>query len=98
LGNHKWTENIGSFTKNPIISKIEHNDLVLISTGMENSDVIVIIRWFEELYIIENIINMGRDAVTVYNIRYILAWTRSGWYPHNIIMSIVGTREASNQI
>jgi hypothetical protein len=41
---------------------------------------------------------MGNDAVTVYIIKYILAWTRSGWYPHIIIIIIVGIRDASNQI
>ena len=31
----------------------------------------------------------------VYIIIYILAWIRSGWYPHIIIIIIVGISEAS---
>jgi hypothetical protein len=54
--------------------------------------------WLENKYIEQNIINIGRDAVIVYNIKYILAWSRSGWYPQVIIITIVGMREASNQI
>jgi len=41
---------------------------------------------------------MGRDAVIVYIIKYILACRRSGWYPHVIMITMVGIREASNQM
>lgn len=44
------------------------------------------------------IINNGSDAVIVYTIRYRLACSRSGWYPHIIINSIVGINDASNAI
>jgi len=46
----------------------------------------------------QKIINIGKDAVIVYNIKYILACIRSGWYPHAIIIINVGINEASNQI
>lgn len=42
--------------------------------------------------------NIGTEAMTVYIIMYILACIRSGWYPHIIIISIVGIKEASNAI
>lgn len=47
---------------------------------------------------IQNRISIGSDAVTVYMIKYILACTRSGWYPHTIIIIMVGINDASNQI
>lgn len=40
----------------------------------------------------------GREAVTVYNIKYIPACNRSGWYPHPRIRSSVGINDASNKI
>jgi hypothetical protein len=46
----------------------------------------------------QNIINIGSEAVIVYIIRYILACSRSGWYPQVIMIIIVGIRDASNQI
>jgi len=46
----------------------------------------------------QNIINIGSEAVIVYIIKYILACSRSGWYPQVIIIIIVGIRDASNQI
>lgn len=46
----------------------------------------------------EIIARRGREAVTVYIIRYNLACNRSGWYPHPIIINIVGIKEASNNI
>lgn len=96
LGSHKWVENIGNFTKNPAKVISQNNVLVEKNEGKDNSDAIDINRWFECKYIEQNIINMGRDAVIVYNIKYILACNRSGWYPHVIIMIIVGMRDASN--
>lgn len=42
--------------------------------------------------------NIGKDAVIVYNIKYILACRRSGWYPHVIMITIVGIKDASNQM
>lgn len=41
---------------------------------------------------------MGKEAVIVYIIKYILAWIRSGWYPQIRIINKVGIRDASNQI
>jgi len=46
----------------------------------------------------QNIINIGKEAVIVYIIKYILACKRSGWYPHVIIITIVGINDASNQM
>lgn len=39
LGSHRWTENIGSFTKNPAIKMIEHKILFDNSPGTLNSKV-----------------------------------------------------------
>jgi len=98
LGSHKWVENIGSFTKKPIKVINQNIDLIEKKWGKVNSDDIDINRWFEYKYIEQNMINIGSEAVIVYNIRYKLAWRRSGWYPHVIIIAIVGISEASNQI
>lgn len=78
LGSHKCVENIGNFTRNPAIVISQNNALIEKNEGKDNSDDIDINRWFEYMYIEQNIINMGRDAVIVYNIRYILACSRSG--------------------
>lgn len=51
----------------------------------------------DEVHRIMIIISIGNDAVTVYNMRYILAWRRSGWYPQYVIIRTVGISEASNQ-
>ena len=97
LGSHKWTENRGSFTRNAADS-LSHMIGLIISIGMN------IIHGMENIKVefkLNNFIiinNRGRDAVTVYMIKYILACVRSGWYPHNMIRSIVGIREASNQM
>ena len=40
----------------------------------------------------------GREAATVYNIRYKPACRRSGWLPHPRIINKVGTKDASNII
>lgn len=57
---------------------------------------ILINMWLDEFMEIIKDANIGNDAVTVYIIRYMLAWIRSGWYPHIIIIIIVGTKDASN--
>jgi len=98
LGSHRWVENIGNFTRNPIIVISQKIDLSEKNLGNLNSDVIDISLWFENRYIEQNIMNIGNDAVIVYNIKYILACSRSGWYPHVIMITIVGISDASNQI
>lgn len=45
-----------------------------------------------------NMRSIGNDAAIVYIIIYILACMRSGWYPHSIIIIIVGISDASNII
>jgi hypothetical protein len=37
LGSHRWVENMGSFTRNPPISIIEHKLLIFSSLGIKNS-------------------------------------------------------------
>lgn len=37
-----------------------------------------IIKWLDDAYMEQNIINIGKDAEIVYNIKYILACSRSG--------------------
>lgn len=98
FGSHKCTENIGSFTRNPSRAIVQNSCLLDINIGRDSSlfkniDVELDIEKIEQ-----KIMNIGRDAVIVYIIRYILACNRSGWYPHDIIINIVGTRDASNQI
>jgi len=44
------------------------------------------------------VINIGIDAVIVYNMIYSLAVFRSGWFPQMTIMNIVGISEVSNQM
>lgn len=98
LGSHRWVENIGSFTKNPTIVIIQNIDLIEKKDGKCSSECIDIRRWLEYKYMEQNMINIGKEAVIVYSIKYILAWRRSGWYPHVMIIIIVGIRDASNQI
>lgn len=78
-----------------ISQKIE---LLVKIIGIINSWGMDISMWSEVMKIIQKIANIGREAVIVYSIRYILACTRSGWYPQVIIIIIVGIRDASNQI
>jgi len=40
----------------------------------------------------------GREAVIVYKIRYIPAWSRSGWLPNLVTMIKVGIKTISNII
>lgn len=96
LGSHKCTENIGNLTRNPIMATNQKIDDEENFKGNIKSELINIILVFDDMYIDVNITNIGREAVTVYNIKYILACIRSGWYPHVIIIIIVGISEASN--
>lgn len=97
LGSQRWTVNMGNFTKNAIIINIHRIGWSFIN--VENCSGIVIFNKLNEFHLIFIIMSRsGRDAETVYNIKYILAWIRSGWYPHNIIRSIVGIKDASNAI
>jgi hypothetical protein len=73
LGSHKWVVYIGSFTRNPIIVSNQNTELIEKKYGNDNSDGIDISRWFENVYIEQNIINIGNEAVIVYIIKYILA-------------------------
>lgn len=98
FGSHKWERNIGSFTRNPIIVMSQNRLLIVNEDGKEISDAMDINLWPEFKIIEQNIINIGRDAVIVYIIKYIFACNRSGWYPHIIIITIVGIKDASNQI
>lgn len=79
LGSHRCTKNMGSFTKNPIIiiSLIYSKYILLV--GVTHKYGRLIIECPEEDISMHNKINMGKEAVTVYIIKYILAWTRSGW-------------------
>ena len=79
LGSHKCVENIGSFTKNPSKVNSQNTDLIEKKFGKESSDIINIDAWPEYRYSEQNIINIGREEVIVYNIKYMLAWSRSGW-------------------
>lgn len=71
--------NIGNLTRNPIKDISQNKDLREKNDGKYSSDIIDINKWLENIYIEQNMINIGRDAVMVYNIKYILAWSRSGW-------------------
>lgn len=98
FGSHRCTENIGSFTKNPSNDKDQNRGLFDINGGNLSSWGIDIKDLLEYMKIAQKIISIGREAEIVYIIKYMLAWTRSGWYPHVMIIIIVGIREASNQI
>jgi hypothetical protein len=66
-------ENIGNFTRNPIIVISQNTVLVEKKCGNWSSVGIGIIKLLEYKYMEQNIINIGREAVMVYNIKYILA-------------------------
>jgi hypothetical protein len=98
LGSHKWTENIGSFTRNPRMASVQNRGLALINEGSIISVHVAKDALLDVLKIKQKIMNIGSEAVIVYIIKYILACSRSGWYPHVIIISMVGMRDASNQM
>jgi hypothetical protein len=68
--------NRGSFTKNPLII----NNLIswLVCDGRLSVDILMFVD-NDHLYSSRNVISIGSDAIMVYIIIYILAWTRSGW-------------------
>jgi len=95
FGSHKWTENIGSLTKNPRRVITQKSWLVDIKVAIVSSLHKIIDDELDVIKIEQKIISIGREAVIVYIIKYILACNRSGWYPQDIIINIVGTRDAS---
>jgi hypothetical protein len=80
------------------MASVQNSGLAFINDGSIISVHVAKDVLLEVLKIKQKIINIGSEAVIVYIIKYILAWSRSGWYPHVIIMSIVGIRDASNQM
>lgn len=48
LGNHKWTVNIGSFTRNPAIAKVQKTEWVDIDLGNSSSEDRDMRLWFDE--------------------------------------------------
>lgn len=97
FGSHKWTVYIGIFTRNAMIVINHQKDLRDWLVGITqklriiNKDLLV-------LKIIIRLKRRGRDAVTVYKIKYEDAWSRSGWAPHVRIRNNVGIKDASNLI
>jgi len=69
---------IGNFTRNAKISSIHRIGWSIINVEICSGVVIFIIS-VEFHLILKMIINSGKDADTVYIIKYILAWIRSGW-------------------
>lgn len=69
LGSHRWVENIGNFTRNPIINR---RLIIWVEEGIVIEDVLMFID-IDHLYIIKNIRSMGKDAMIVYIIMYMLA-------------------------
>jgi len=78
LGSQRCVENIGSLTKNPIKVMIQNIELVEKKLGSDNSEGMVIIMWFENKNIEQNMMSIGNEAVIVYIIKYMLACSRSG--------------------
>jgi len=77
LGNHKCVENIGSFTRNPVINRSQNMFMFRECGNITNMlDVICIEN--EVLNTTINSISIGKEAVIVYIIRYIPACMRSG--------------------
>jgi len=94
LGSHKCIENIGNLVTNPRIKINQKNQLFNIDGRVR-----LLVNMLEEFIEIDIIItSIGKEAKMVYIIRYIPACNRSGWYPHNKMMSRVGIKEASNQM
>lgn len=69
FGNQRWVENMGSFTKNPVINR---SLIVCLVFGIYMERVLIFID-MDHLYRVKNTINMGRDAMIVYIIMYMLA-------------------------
>lgn len=79
--------NMGIFTKNAKINIIVN--FILKQVEYEN-------RILELYFIIKILNNKGKDAITVYIIKYIPACKRSGWLPYLVIINKVGIRIISN--
>jgi len=95
LGSQRWVVNKGIFTMKAEIVINHHSGINLLFVTGGFHIMIEKDRWLLVWYIHISLISSGKEAVIVYIIRYIPAWSRSGWYPHAIIRSIVGINEAS---
>jgi hypothetical protein len=85
---------MGNLVTNPRIKISQKNQLFNI-VGRAR----LLVNILEEFIEIDTIItSIGKEAKIVYIIKYIPACKRSGWYPHNRMMSKVGIKEASNQM
>lgn len=58
---------------------IQKKELIDMCNGKTNSDLIDIKLWLEQALILQKIMNIGREAEIVYNMKYMLACIRSGW-------------------
>jgi hypothetical protein len=65
FGNHKWTENIGNFTRNPAMATSQKIEDVENFIGNVRSAPINSILVFDVMYIDVNITSIGNEAVTV---------------------------------
>lgn len=84
----------GVFTRKAKIVKNHQTSLVLVLNGNIQLEMIIE-RCPDALKIRVRESRRGREAVTVYIMRYIPACIRSGWYPQPRIRRRVGIREAS---
>lgn len=98
FGSHKWTKNIGSFTKKAPIhtqNKIKFNAPdskgIMGLTIKKNKNLPLSLLNFK----IKN--KRGREENNVYIKKYKVAWIRSIWYPHPRIKNIVGIKENSKK-
>lgn len=78
FGSHRCSRYIGIFAKNDIIVIVHHRKNIICWVGAvknglnKNSEQVL-------LKIVVILISRGREAATVYSIRYIPACSRSGW-------------------
>lgn len=94
LGSHRCTMNKGSFTIKARFIINQNGPEVELNLNKEKN----ILSILSQIAWIAIPPKRGNLAVMVYNIKYILAWRRSGWYPHFIIIKSVGIKDASNII
>ena len=84
-------------TRKAVIDR-SHQILIILVEEKKVQKGKMISKWNEVFHINERDKSKGREAVTVYIIKYIPACRRSGWYPHPKISKRVGIKEASKKI
>lgn len=94
FGSHKWNRNIGN-----LIKKANNMRTKFIFLKIEDIEGLIRTIKLLDICLQKNKItnSKGKEPEIVYIIIAMAAGSRSGWYPHPIIIRKIGIREASNK-